>query len=397
MSDGEVSGGGSRLGRRDAIAVALLSMGTSWGAGNVGPVVPDLEDDFDLSLGAVGVLSGTLFYIGVLVGLALAPKLAERTSVVKGMQAACLAAGTGSLLFALSPGFALLGCGRVVAGIGLGLGAALGPVLGRAVGGVKGVGIFGAAFQFGIGGGLATGAIVNDLGADWRITFLVSAAIGFSALLFLREERIAFELSGGGFFRSAARSPSVYRLSLLFIAMFGAPLTLGAWLVHYLTVQGDMALAAAGALSFVLFGASALLRLTGAGLASRSFPTYLLAGLAPLLATAGIVAIAIDRSFAVALPAVIAMAAGFALPYAVMIVAAQRLYPKEPADPVALMTAAGSAIPIAIIPLVGVALAGGWGEEAFVAIAVFVAVAGFVNAKLPKRAIPGGEVPEVPG
>jgi MFS family permease len=385
-----------RLSRRDGIAIALLSMGCSWGAGNVGPVVPDLENDFGLSLGTVGVLSGTLFFIGNLVGLAVAPKLAERRSVVSGLRTACLTAGIGSLLFALSPGVGMLAAGRLVAGFALGLSGALGPVFGRAAGGVKGVGVFGAAFQLGIGGGLATGSVVNDLGADWRVTFLVSAAIGFSALLFLREVEIEFELSGGGFFRSAVRSPSVYRLSLLFIAMFAVPLTLGAWLVHYLSVEGDMALTMAGILSFVLFGASAVLRLMGAGLASRGFPTFLLAGIAPLLATAGIVAIAIDRSFAVALPAVIAIAAGFALPYAVMIVAAERLYPKEPADPVALMTATGSAVPIVVIPLVGVALAEGHGEEAFIAIACFVAIAGFVNARLPGRAIPGGEVAEVP-
>jgi MFS family permease len=388
--------GDAHLGWRDVTAIALLSMGTAWGAGNVGPVVPDLESDFDLSLGSIGVLSGTIFFVGTLVGLAVAPKLAERTSVVTGMRAACLLAGIGSLLFAVGDAVGLLACGRIVAGAGLGLGAALGPVFGREVGGVKGVGLFGAAFQFGIGGGLATGSIVNDLGADWRITFLVSAAIGFSALFFLRSVDIGFELSGGGFFKAARRSPSVYRLSLLFIAMFGAPLTLGAWLVHYLTVQGDMALAAAGALAFVLFGVSAILRLTGASLASRGFPSWILAGLGPLLATAGILAICFDRSFSVALPAVILMAAGFALPYAVIIVSAQRLYPKEPADPVALLSAAGSAIPIAIIPLVGVALGEGWGEEAFAGIAIFVAVAGLLNAKLPTKAIPGGEVATVP-
>jgi hypothetical protein len=56
------------------------------------------------------------------------------------------------------------------------------------------------------------------------------------------------------------------------------------------------------------------------------------------------------------------------------------------------MTAAGSAVPILIIPLVGVALSGGWGEEAFAGIAAFVALAGFVNARLPSRPIPGGEI-----
>ncbi len=33
------------------------------------------------------------------------------------------------------------------------------------------------------------------------------------------------------------------------------------------------------------------------------------------------------------------------------------------------------------------------GEEAFAGIAVFVAIAGLMNARLPTRAIPGGELP----
>ena len=338
------------------------------------------------------MLAGTLFFIGVVFGLAIAPKLAERFTVVGGMRFTCMAAGIGSLIFAISPSFAFLAIGRLIAGTALGLGGALGPVFGRAVGGVKAVGLFGGAFQLGIGGGLAVGSIVADLGVDWRISFLISAAIGFSALAVLREEHVEFELKGGGFFKAAARSLPVYRLALLFIAMFAAPMTLGAWLVHYLTVQGDMRLAIAGALAFLLFATSAAMRLTGATLAARGFPVKILAGLTPLLATTGIVLIALDRSFAVALPAVILMAAGFALPYAVMMVAAQRLYPKEPADPVALMTAAGSALPIALIPAVGVALADGSEEAALIAIAVFVAIAGLLNMKLPEKPIPGGEI-----
>ena len=314
MGASELSAREPHLARRDAFAIVLLSMGCSWGAGNVGPVVPELSDDFGLSLGAVGVLSGTLYFVGVLVGLAVAPKLAERFSVVGGLRFTCMAAGIGSLVFALSPSFAFLAAGRLIAGVALGSGGALGPVFGRAVGGVKAVGLFGGAFQLGIGGGLAIGSIVADLGVDWRISFLISAAAGFSALLVLREQHVEFGLQGGGFLRAASRSVPVYRLSALFIAMFAAPMTLGAWLVHYLSVQGDMQLAVAGALAFLLFGASAVLRFTGANLAARGFPVRVLAGFAPLLATIGILAIAIDRSFAVTLPAVILISAGFALP-----------------------------------------------------------------------------------
>ena len=96
MGASEVSEREPHLARRDAFAIALLSMGCSWGAGNVGPVVPELSDDFGLSLGAVGVLSGTLFFAGVLVGLALAPKLAERFSVVGGLRFTCVRRGSGA-------------------------------------------------------------------------------------------------------------------------------------------------------------------------------------------------------------------------------------------------------------------------------------------------------------
>jgi hypothetical protein len=83
----------------------------------------------------------------------------------------------------------------------------------------------------------------------------------------------------------------------------------------------------------------------------------------------------------------VAIAAGFALPNAVMMLAAQRLWPHEPADPVALMSMLGSGIPIAVIPVFGAALADGNGDIAFIAMAAFVALAGLLNARLPRKPI----------
>ena len=166
------------------------------------------------------------------------------------------------------------------------------------------------------------------------------------------------------------------------MAMFAAPLLLGAWLVHYLSVNGELAVSVAGILSFVMFGASAVMRVAGADLAARGTSPLLLRAFAPLLATA--------RRRADRLRHLVpsgaarrdpAMAAGFALPYAVMVVAAQRLYPDEPADPVSLLSAIGSALPIALIPLFGAALSEGYGEEALLAIAAFIALAGALNVK----------------
>ena len=373
--------------RRDGVAVFLLGSGTAFGAGNVSPVVPEIAADFDLSLTGVGLISGTIFYIGVVVGLAFAPKIAERIGGVPALRLAAALAGVGSLIFALAPDVAILAIGRLIAAFGLGIAPAIGPVFARETGGLARVGVFGASFQFGIGAGLVVGSLLADAGADWRVGFVVSALAGFSALPLLRNTEAKLELSrrAGGFLRLAVRTPRVYRLGMLFVAMFSIPLLLGAWLVHYLSVNGELSVSVAGILSFVMFGASAVLRLVGADLAARGTSPLLLRAFAPLLATLGVGLIAFDTSFAPSLLAVLAMAAGFALPYAVMIVSAQRLYPEEPAEPVSLLSAIGSALPIGLIPLFGAALSEGHGEEALIGIAAFIALCGLVNLKPANR------------
>lgn len=383
-------GEGPTLQRRDGIAIFLLAVGSAWGAGNVGPIVPDLVKQFELSLTTVGFVSGTVFYLGVVIGLALGPKLAERSGVVGALRISAAMVGIGCLLMAIAPFFGFLIGGRVLAGFGLGAIAAVGPVYGRTVGGVLGAGLFGGSFQAGIAFGIATGSVVADAGADWRIGFVVSAIAGFSALLVMRRnDDVQMELEGGGFVHAAIRSPVVWRLALLFVAMFSAPLILGAWLVHFLVAEGGIGLTVAGILGFVLFAASGVLRFAGASLDKRGVPESVLAGVMPLLATAGIALIAFDQSVGVALVAVVLIAAGFALPYTVMIIAAQRIWPEEPADPVALLSAFGSAIPIIVIPFFGAALSDGNGDLAFLLMAGFVALAGFANTVLPQGPIRG--------
>ena len=59
MATSETSG-------RVTLAVVLLAAGTSWNAGNIGPVTSTLSDDFSVSLTAIGLLSGTVFFAGIL-------------------------------------------------------------------------------------------------------------------------------------------------------------------------------------------------------------------------------------------------------------------------------------------------------------------------------------------
>ena len=88
----------------------------------------------------------------------------------------------GNLLFAVTPVFAGLAVGRILPGVAFAVANTLGVVWAERAGGVRLVGLFGAAIQLGIalapvGSGLA------DLGVDWRVGFLISAALAVAAYL----------------------------------------------------------------------------------------------------------------------------------------------------------------------------------------------------------------------
>jgi hypothetical protein len=173
----------------------------------------------------------------------------------------------------------------------------------------------------------------------------------------------------------------VWRLTALFVAIFSVPLILGSWLVHYLNVDTGLAAATAGVLSFVMFGVSAAAREAGGLLALRGFSPMLLSGGATFLAAAGLGLLAVESTVALATVAVVVAGIGFALPYGSAVAQAQRLYPSEPAEPVALVTLVGSAIPVPLVPVIGWLLDDGYGTEVFLGLAALVAVAGALNLR----------------
>ena len=215
-------------------------------------MVGDLSSDFDISLAAVGLLSGTLLLGFSLPGTVLAPLIADdrahddagRPSLRDRQRRLCRDAGL------RRPG----GRSRDH-GFGLGMAIVAGPVFARATGGVERVALFGAAVLLGIAGGLGVGAILGDLGVDWRLTFLLSAGVAATPLPLLigRAGPSYVRQAGGGFLRLALRSSRAWRLCALFIAVFSVPL-IRLRLVHYLSVDNGLAAATAGLLSFVMFG-----------------------------------------------------------------------------------------------------------------------------------------------
>src|SRR5262249_59721015 len=139
------------------LCAILLGLGVGWGAGNVGPVATSLAHSFGVSLAAVGLLSGTAYFVAVMVATPLVVPLAARVGVVRAAAIAAASMSAGHVVFAVSPAFAGLIAARIVVGAGAGLALVVGPVMARELGGVRLLGLFGGAVTLGIGPGAGLG------------------------------------------------------------------------------------------------------------------------------------------------------------------------------------------------------------------------------------------------
>lgn len=368
---------------RVTVAVALVGLSAAWNGGNVGPVASEIAQEFEISLAVVGMLAGTLFLGTTVVGLLFAAQLGERTGPVRGLRLACGLLVAGNLLFAISPLFIGLAIGRVLPGLAFALVSTVGVVWARSAGGVRLVGVFGASVQLGIALALLVGSGLSDLGVDWRVGFVISAALGAAAYVVIPSGAVSASgpaQRSKGFLVLALRHARVYRLALLFISIYGVPMILSAWLIEYLSRDGDLAKALAGVVAFLLFGLSAAVRVYGARLKQRGVPHALLGG-ALGLGAIGMAALTVDPVAAVAFAGVVLLALGFGVPYATALTEAQDLFPEAPSEPLALMTLAALVPPIVAIPVVGHALANGDGDLAFGVLAAFLVIATLANLR----------------
>ena len=367
------------------LAIVLLAAGASWNAGNVGPIVDPLRDEFGVSLAEVGLLSGGALFAAMLIAKLSGPALGGRVGAANGARMACLCCGVGNLACAVGPSIGVLFAGRALAGYGFGLAVLFGPAMARSLGGVRLLGIFGAGVMAGIALALGIGGVLVDAGADWRLAFGTSVLVALLALPFL-PRRVEVAQPGPpqhGIVGRLVRSGGLWRLALLYVAAVGVPVTLSAWLIHYLTVGGgDMTTALAGVLALALFAVAGVARFTGGRLEHRGVSETLLTGAAVLVAAAGVTALAVDRSsVAVVLPAVMLIGAGCSLPYAALMDETERLFPRSPLPAISFATLGANLFPMAAIPLIGLALDAGRGEAALFALAALAVVAGLVNLK----------------
>jgi predicted MFS family arabinose efflux permease len=372
--------------RRSCGVFVLAAAITGWNCGNVGPVVAPLTRDFDISLGEVGLLSGAFFFAGSAAGSLAGAAVARRIRVLSGIWTCCLFSIVGNVLFAAGDSFGVLAVGRVFAGLAFGVAAVFVPAYARAVGGVKMVGFFGAGLTLGVAAALFLGSILQGAGVDWRVAFVITAALAAIALPILPNERVEIPRTGSegqGLAREALTNQAWWRVQLLGITTLNVPLIVGAWLVHFLITGYGMAAAEAGALSFALFGISAVMRdLAGRMTASGTSPSMLvIVGLA--VGAAGLVLLGLGDSTGAAVVAIVLMGVGLSLPYPLYYDEAERVLPDRPIGSLALMQVGAGIFPIPVIPLFGAALASGDADLAFAALAAFAVLTLVLNARPP--------------
>ena len=371
------------MGRARA-TVFLIGLGAAWNAGNVGPVVSEIASEFDVTLGEVGLMSGSLFCIGVATAGFAGSWISERVSVIGGLRLCCLVCLVGNLIVAAAPVFAVALGARVLTGLGLGLAFLFGGVYAKHEGGDRLIGLFGAGITLGMAFALGIGGVLADLDVDWRFAFLLSALVGASALPLLPRHSEAESPKHeplGHVAREALTSVRFWRLQGIAIPAFSVPIVIGAWFVHYVVTEGSVSASAAGLIAFLVFAVSAISRDLGGQLLARGTSSGLLSlgGLA--LGAAGIVVLGVEPSLGGALASAVLMGIGLNLPYAVVYDQGVRVLPDSPVGGLGFTQAMSNSFPITVTPLLGAALASGDGPIAWTALAAFVLFGGFLNAR----------------
>ena len=369
-------------GTRDLIGFGLFGAAAAWNSGDVGPAAAAIADDLGVSLAAVGVLGGTVFFAGLVVAKLGAATVTRRIGVIAAARTTCLAAVVGNVVIAVSPAFAGVAAGRLLAGVGLGMALVLGPVLARRAGGVRLVGLFGGSVTIGVAAAVGAGSVLRGAGVDWRLDFVLAAVVAASALVVLPPVPAAAISSGSviALARRTVGSLPAWRLELLFMTALGIPYVLGVWLIPFLTKDAGLSTALAGALGVGLYALNALMRPEGARLEARGRSLALLGGLAPIIAAAGLVALAFGGELGVIVGVALA-GAGFAIPYAPMYDEAARLFADARVAAIGLFSVGGNLLPLVATPPLGAAIASGHGDLAFAALAAISLLAGLVNLR----------------
>jgi MFS family permease len=340
-----------------------------------------LAQAYDVRLGTVGLLATALFVTHLVMQIPGGRLVDRHGARLLGMVALAIIAA-GNLLALAVESFGPGAAGRLMAGIGTGIGFVAGSDYVRGtVGTASAQGFYGAA---GVGGGgLAIAVVPLAIPAlDWRapyVTALVFALAVLVCLPFTPRDRPAGERRREPARASAAsivRDRRLYPLAVAHTASFGLSVIVGTWAVSLLR-HDDYGRRLAGAVAaLALLGGLVTRPLEGRLSQRRPETAIRLVGISMLAGAAGTVLLLLDIPLAVRIvgAAVLGLAAG--IPFAPAFAGAQVTRPDAPAAAIGFINSCATLLIVVGTPLVGLTFAlPEHGRAGFVAIAVAWALA----------------------
>jgi MFS family permease len=244
------------------IFVILFSLNLGFVFMNLPPIIDDLRVLYSVSYTGVSVLLSALLWTHAAL-LVPAGMITDRIGVRSALLISISSLLLGNLLAGLIPDLTLALAGRVIAGIGTGLGFVAAMKLLTLIGPVGQTGSYqaylGAFFSFGSVIGYFVVPFITQL--SWRLTHLAPAAVCLVLLAFLPNlPSYGSKRKGSSVlpFSRLLAMPTAWILGLYHALSFGTVLALGSWIPSLLTEIWDQQtaknLAWTGALMMLISG-----------------------------------------------------------------------------------------------------------------------------------------------
>jgi MFS family permease len=360
-----------------------VALGTAVGynIANVGPAADTLAGVYGVRLGTIGFLTTALFVTHLVMQIPGGRLIDRHGARTLGLTALGVII-VGNTLALVTPVLALGIAGRLVAGLGTGIGFIAGSEYVRAtVGSAAAQGLYGAA---GVGGGGLAIAIVPlvvpPLG--WRAPYVTAAAAALLVLASLPlaprdRPRAARSRPAAERAASVVRDRSLYPLAIAHTASFGLSVIAGNWAVALLHRDG-YGLRLSGAIGAMTLLGGLVTRPLGGRAVQRWHErvAWLLAA-SMLTAAAGTVLLLLDLPLAARIvgSALLGLAAG--VPFAAAFAGAQLERPDAPAAAIGFVNSCATLLIVVGTPLLGFTFSlPGHGRVGFAVIALLLALAG---------------------
>jgi MFS family permease len=342
-----------------------------------------LAQAYGVRLGTVGLLATALFVTHLVMQIPGGRLVDRHGARLLGMWALGIIA-LGNLVALLVESFGLGVAGRLVAGVGTGIGFVAGSDYVRGtVGTASAQGYYGAA---GVGGGGLAIALVPLAipGLDWRAPYLTALVFALAVLVCL--PLAPRDRPAGEHRREPVRTPAgdivrdrrLYPLAIAHTASFGLSVIVGVWAVSLLKHDGYGRSLAGLIGALTLLGGLVTRPLEGRLLQRRPETAIRLVGISMFAGAAGTVLLLLDvpLGIRVAGAALLGLAAG--IPFAPAFAGAQATRPDAPGAAIGFINSCATLLIVLGTPLVGLTFGlTGHGRAGFAAIAIAWALAFF--------------------